>query len=101
MDGDIQQVCYKDAGPRACMQYGTVEIEGPDGSWVGTWDAMFDGTFTRLPTWMALEGTGAYDGRSYWLFTPSQWDPKAEASGIIYEGPPPPWADTLPLTPAT
>ena len=96
-ESDIQEVCFKEAGDRVCMLSATGEIQGPDGTWVGTWGSVHDATLTGLPTWSVMEGTGAYEGWTYWFYTPDQLDGSAAVSGIIYEGPPPPWDGTLPL----
>jgi hypothetical protein len=53
-----------------------------------------------MPTMSVLEGTGDYDGWSFVLFTPDQFTSAAGVVGILYEGSPPPWAETLPLAPA-
>ena len=99
-DSDIQEACFNEAGAHVCLLYGTMEIAGPDGTWVGTWGSVHDATLSALPTWGVMEGTGAYDGWTYVLFSPDQLSASAEASGLLYEGPPPPWSETLPLVPA-
>jgi hypothetical protein len=99
-ESDIEQACFGEAGEHVCMLWGATELTGPDGTWVGTVGSVHDDTLTSLPTWSVMEGTGAYEGWTYWMFTPDQIDPSAIASGIIYEGPPPPWGESLPLAPA-
>ena len=47
-----------------------------------------------------IAGTGAYEGWTFMVSTPNQLDPQAELSGIVYEGPTPPWRENLPLTSA-
>ena len=98
-ESDIQEVCFKLPG-EPCMLFGTTEIAGPDGTWVGTFGSVNDMTLGKLPSWGVLEGTGAYEGWTYVSFTPDQLDPNAVVTGILYEGPPPPWGETLPLSPA-
>ena len=82
------------------MMFGTTEIAGPDGTWVGTFGSVNDVTLDEMPAWVVLEGTGAYEGWTYVSFTPDQLDPNAVVAGILYEGPPPPWGETLPLSSA-
>jgi hypothetical protein len=97
--GDAQRVCFDQPG-EPCMMFGTTDILGPDGTWVGTMGSINDATLAALPTWFVVEGTGAYDGWTFVAFSPDQLDASAEVSGILYEGPPAPWGDTLPLEPA-
>jgi hypothetical protein len=97
-DSDITEVCFKEAGWK-CMLWGAVELKGPDGIWVGSWTAVSDET-GGLPTWLVAEGTGAYEGWTLVTFTPNQMLPEASTFGFLYEGPPPPWGETLPLTSA-
>ncbi len=98
---EITEACFKEAATSdACVFWGTTELSGPDGTWVGTVNSIPDGTLSTLPSWSVLEGTGAYEGWTYWLHTPDQSDPSAMASGVIYEGPPPPWPESLPFAPA-
>ena len=99
MVSDIQEVCFSEAG-RACMFDITTVLSGPDGTWEGTGGSVHDATLTAAPGWGTLAGTGAYEGWNFVFYTPDQLDPTAEASGIVYEGPPPPWDDSLPLAPA-
>ena len=99
MVNDLQEVCFSEAGG-ACMFHISGELTGPDGTWVGTGGSIHDATRTALPSWAMLEGTGAYEGWSFVFYAADQLDPTAEVSGIVYEGPPPPWGDSLPLAPA-
>jgi hypothetical protein len=98
-ESDIQEVCFKLPG-EPCMMFGTTEIAGPDGTWVGTFGSVNEVTLGKWPTWGVLGGTGGYDGWTYVLFTPDQVDPNVVVTGILYEGPPAPWGETLPLVPA-
>ena len=98
-ESDIQEACFK-LPDEPCMMFGTTEIAGPDGTWVGGFGSVHDVTLSKLPAWGVLEGTGAYEGWTYVSFTPDQLDPNAVVTGILYEGPPPPWGETLPLVPA-
>ena len=98
-ESDIQEACFK-LPNEPCMLFGTMEIVGTDGTWVGTWGSVNDVTLSKFPTWGVMEGTGGYDGWTYVLFTPDQIDPNAVVTGILHEGPPWPWGETLPLVPA-
>jgi hypothetical protein len=97
--GTGQQPCFKLPG-EPCMIFGSAEILGPDGAWVGTISSINDATLIAFPAMFVFEGTGDYDGWTFVLFTPDVTRGSVEASGIIYQGPPAPWAETLPLTPA-
>lgn len=99
---DVQQAWFWETGDHA-MAFGTTEITGPDGTWVGTTTHIADYTSDdawTAPAWGVFEGVGAYEGWTFVVSSPNQLDPQAEVSGIVYQGPPPPWAETLPLTPA-
>jgi hypothetical protein len=97
---DTQQFCLKETEDHVCMAWGTSEITGPDGTWVGTFGWVEDPSRTMLPGWGVVEGTGDYDGWTFWWHNPDLLDGSSVFSGIVYEGPPPPWGKTLPLTPA-
>ena len=91
-ESDIQEVCFKEAGDRVCMLSATGEIQGPDGTWVGTWGSVHDATLTGLPTWSVMEGTGAYEGWTYLHHAVSPFgSDDSGTSGMLFEGPPPPW----------
>lgn len=98
---DVQQAWFKETGDRV-LAFATTEISGPDGTWVGTATHIADYTLEpwTAPAWGIFEGTGPYDGWTFVFTTPNQLDPQSGITGIIYEGPPPPWAETLPLVPA-
>ena len=73
------------------MRWGTWEIVGPDGSWVGPWVQLGGRPYTFV-----AEGTGMYAGLTLVASMPVIW-PEAEGNdggvfeGLRYEGPPPPW----------
>jgi hypothetical protein len=60
--------------------WGTQELTGPDGTWVGSYHGLFDpeGKLSGATVW---QGTGAYAG---WTFL------ETATQGVIYQGPPPP-----------
>ena len=97
---NTQQFCLKEDGGHVCMGWATHESTGPDGTWVGTSGWVSDPSRTRIPQWGFAEGTGAYEGWTYWFHNPDLMDPSGEEYGILYQGPPPPWGATLPLIPA-
>ncbi len=97
---DTQQFCRKEDAGHVCLGWGTYESTGPDGTWVGTFGWVEDPSRTKLPGWGVAEGTGAYEGWTYWYHMPDLMDPSGEEYGILYQGPPPPWGTTLPLSPA-
>ena len=97
---DIQQFCLKEDAGHVCMGWGTSEVTGPDGTWVGSLGYVEDPSRTGLASWGVQEGTGAYEGWTYWYHIPDLMAPSAPEFGILYQGPPPPWGETLPLSPA-
>jgi hypothetical protein len=97
---DSQQLCLKEDAGQVCLGWGTFETTGPDGTWVGTFGWVEDPSGTSQPEWGFSEGTGAYEGWTYWFHNPDLMDPSSVESGILYQGPPPPWGETLPLAPA-
>lgn len=97
---DSQEFCLDEDVGRVCMGWGTFETTGPDGTWVGTFGWVEDPSGTSQPEWGFSEGTGAYEGWTYWFHNPNLMDPSSVEWGILYEGPPPPWAEALPLSSA-
>ena len=68
--------------------WGTYELEGPDGSWVGPRNGTraMDGSGHSFAV---LEGTGAYEGLTYmvdWTHAPNGM---TDLEGVIFEGAPP------------
>ena len=78
--------------PSGCIYWGTYRIDGPDGSWAGTWSGVDDADLGQASIQLLMEGTDAYDG---WSFVAHMQDPftgdPVTFSGLIYEGPLPPW----------
>jgi hypothetical protein len=68
--------------------WGTYELEGPDGSWVGPryGTRAMDGSGHSFAV---LEGTGAYAGLTYMVDWTHQPDGSTEVEGVIFEGTPP------------
>ena len=99
-ESDIAEVCFNEAATSdACILWGATELTGPDGTWAGTWTAIHDES-GGLPTWSVMQGSGAYDGWTFVSLTPDQLNAGSSTFGIVYEGPPPPWSESLPLAPA-
>jgi hypothetical protein len=86
--------CYP---PNGCVYWGTYHIDGPDGAWDGTWNGTDDKDLGKAVFMGFLGGTGAYQG---WTFAVVMLDDFSGVpqplSGLIYQGPPPPW-EPLPL----
>jgi hypothetical protein len=74
-----------DASPVVCITWSDFVVSGPDGTWEGADRGLVtpDG---ESDTYRVATGTGAYAG---WTYV-SHAD-EGDVSGIIYEGPPPPW----------
>lgn len=97
-EGDMWDACFLMGPddppfyPSGCIYWGDYGIEGPDGDWVGTWTGVDDVGLGQASYLILLEGTGAYEG---WSFVGHWLDPFTGApltfSGLIYEGPLPPW----------
>jgi hypothetical protein len=90
------QDCYPSI---ACVSWGTFELAGPDGTWVGT----FTGTGAHGEQSASLgmgigRGTGAYEGWVYIVHTSSP-DPylQTNVEGVIYLGDPPAIEVTVPV----
>jgi hypothetical protein len=88
------------------VSWGTTEIRGPDGGWVGTW-ARNGGVACTL----VAQGTGAYAGWTLVASMPATAPPLrvqdvvdrpaigGDLYGVIYQGPPPPFGP-LPAPPS-
>jgi hypothetical protein len=97
---DTQQFCLKEDAGHVCLGKVSYESTAPDGTWVGTTGWVQDPSRAKLPAWGVAEGTGAYEGWTYWYHIPDLMAPSSPEYGILYQGPPPPWGETLPLSPA-
>jgi hypothetical protein len=82
-----------DASPIGCVIWSEFVLTGPDGTWDGA-DRGFITADGERDTYRVATGTGAYAGWTYVSHTDD-----SNVSGLIYEGPPPPWAP-LPSTPS-
>ena len=97
-EGDMWDACFLMGPndppfyPSGCIYWGEYGIDGPDGRWVGTWTGVDDPALGKASYLILLEGTDAYEG---WSFVAHWLDPFTGApltfSGLIYEGPLPPW----------
>ena len=98
VSGETRSACW--SGNR-CIHWGTTEVAGPDGTWIGPWTGT-DSKIVRRSSLFTLEGTGAYEGWSFILHSGGRGeDPSTiEFSGLIYPGPLPPWDESLPPVPA-
>lgn len=97
--GSLDDACFPASG---CLYWGTFEIAGPGGTWTGSWSGTDDKDLGKASYLMTLQGTGAYQG---WTFIVHWLDPgdgsAATASGLIYQGPPPPWGPLPTVMPGT
>ncbi len=88
VSGDYSFACARSGD---CLYWGSYEITGPGGTWVGSWSGVDEpagGASFNVTT----EGTGGYAG---WTFMAVLRDPldgsAATMHGLVFEGPPPPW----------
>ena len=78
--------------PSGCIYWGTQRIDGPDGSWEGTWSGVDDEDLGLASLLLLMEGTDAYEGWSFVAHVlESGTGEPVTFSGLIYEGPLPPW----------
>ena len=82
-----------DASPIGCVVWSEFVVNGPDGTWEGA-DRGFITADGERDAYRVAAGTGAYAG---WTYVSHADD--SDVSGMIYQGPPPPWAP-LPSTPS-
>jgi hypothetical protein len=73
------------------LRWGTWEIAGPEGSWVGPWVGL-----GGQPYLLVAEGTGTYAGLTLVATMPVIYDDtdghdRGVFEGLVYEGPPPEW----------
>jgi hypothetical protein len=80
--------CY-DEWP--CVYWGTHEIEGPDGTWVGAYAGTFDPE-QQANGYFAFTGTEAYEGLAFVGRAVGAFGAPATVEGLVYEGDPPPIA---------
>jgi hypothetical protein len=78
--------CYEGAG---CVCWGTQELTGPDGSWIGTFTGT-TGPDGSGGSYQVLTGTGSYDGLTYVGLAVGQFGEPPRVFGRVYEGDPPP-----------
>ncbi len=82
--------CLAQAG---CITWGTQDLVGPDGSWIGTYTGTIDTAFTERG-FSALNGTAGYEGLTFVVHTTAPLDDTPRVVGIIYEGAIPPSVET-------
>jgi len=79
-----------------CLEWGTDEIVGPDGSWTGSYQGILDGD--RLTSYRVYRGTAGYEGLAFiWLRTGTYDIPGGY--GLVYAGEPPPMPALAPTDP--
>jgi hypothetical protein len=72
-----------------CVYWGTHEIAGPEGTWVGHYAGTHDPE-QQANSYFAYSGTGAYDGLSFVGRAVAASGEPATVEGVIYAGDPPP-----------
>jgi hypothetical protein len=82
--------------PSGCIYWGTQRLDGPDGSWEGSYRGVDDESLGQAFHLLLMEGTGAYEGLSFVAHVqdPFTGEP-VTMTGLIYEGPLPPWEPPL------
>jgi hypothetical protein len=88
-------VCYP-AANNGCIYWGDVEIDGPGGTWSGSYSGVDDQALWDAGTGGAemlfeLSGSGDYEGWSFVFHVSTRLTATASANGFIYEGALPPW----------
>ena len=78
--------CYEGAG---CVYWGTQELTGPDGSWIGTFNGATDPEGSG-GSYQVLRGTGAYEGLTYVGLAIGQSGEPPRVFGQVFEGAVPP-----------
>jgi len=72
-----------------CVYWGSHEIAGPDGMWVGTYAGTFDPE-RRANSYFIYTGTDDYDGLVFVGRAVGDFGEPATVEGIVYDGDPPP-----------
>jgi hypothetical protein len=81
--------CYEDG---ICVGWGTMEVDGSDGSWIGWWHEIDDDETDgedNVSFHIVLTGSGAYEGLTAILFSLGVWEQFPNEYGVIYRGDPP------------
>jgi hypothetical protein len=78
--------CHAEAG---CVTWGTQELVGPDGSWIGSYTGTIDAAFTERG-FTVLNGTAGYEGLTFIVHATAPLGGTPPVAGIIYEGEVPP-----------
>ncbi len=72
-----------------CTYWGTQEIAGPDGTWVGAYAGTHDPE-QRANSYVVYSGTDAYDGLVFVGRAVADFGEPGTVEGIVYAGDPPP-----------
>jgi hypothetical protein len=83
--------CVEGAG---CVYWGTQELSGPEGSWIGTFNGT-TGPDGSGGSYQVLTGTGSYEGLTYVGLAVGQFGEPPTVFGRVYEGDPPPGPVTM------
>jgi len=101
LDGTQHLVHNEDcAADGICVAWGTVDIEGPDGTttWTGWYHEIDDDDTDGVDdaSWhFVLTGTGPNEGLTAILFSLGVWEQFPNEYGVIYRGDPPPGPEVL------
>ena len=82
---DPNEDCFADGG---CVNWGTVEGVGPDGTWSG-WYTGSERPDTEAHMYRVLVGAGAYEGLTRIEHSVGPFAGPFETHGVTYEGDPP------------
>lgn len=86
-----KSVVYNDDcfGTAPCLYWGTQEIVGPEGTWIGWFNGTLDPD-RGATAYLVMIGTGAYEGLTFVSHAMGPFNEPGVAYGLIYEGAPPP-----------
>jgi len=83
---ELNEDCFAGGG---CVNWGTVEAEGPDGTWSG-WATGSERPESETRAYVVLVGAGAYEGLTHIEHWAGPFAGPFERYGVTYEGEPPP-----------
>jgi hypothetical protein len=90
---DLNEDCFADGG---CVNWGTVEGVGPDGTWSG-WYTGTERPDSMTHMYRVLVGAGDYEGLTRIEHSVGPFAGLPETHGVTYEGEPPPMLDMEPM----
>jgi hypothetical protein len=90
---ELVEDCFVVGG---CVNWGPVEVVGPDGSWSG-WYTGIERPDAHDVRYTVMTGTGAYQGLTHIRHSAGPFGGPYEEHGVVYEGDPPPMLDVAAL----